>query len=93
LKRGKLAKWSLMSICAAYYRPQFEVFVKPTTAKDIIETFELDHLHYKPSPSWSFYEEYRTVINTMKLNVDASLSPYNIAFTGFLMRSMKGWQS
>jgi len=89
LKSGKLAKWSLMTICQAYYRPQIEVFVKPTTAKNVIEYFELNHLHYHPRPSWAFYEEYRAVINDMKSNVDPSLSPYNIAFTGFLMRSMQ----
>jgi hypothetical protein len=73
LKSGKLAKWSLMTICQAYYRPQFEVFVKPTTAKDVIEYFELDHLRYKPTPTWAFYTEYRAVINEMKSKVDLSL--------------------
>lgn len=89
LQAGKLAKWSLMTICQAYYHPQFDVFVKPTTVKGIIETFELKNLHYKPAPTWSFYNEYRTVINDMKTKVDASLSPYNVAFSGFLMRSME----
>lgn len=90
LKSGKLAKWSLMTICQAYYRPQVEVFVKPTTVKGIIETFELKNLHYKPAPTWAFYDHYRAVINEIKLNVDPSLSHYNIAFSGFLMRSMQG---
>jgi len=90
LKSGKLAKWSLMTICQAYYRPQVEVFVKPTTAKGIIETFEIKELQYKPSPTWAFYAQYRAAINQMKTMVDPSLSPYNIAFTGFLMRSIHG---
>ena len=90
LKNGRLAKWSLMTLCPAYYRPQEEVFVKPTTAKGIIETFELKNLQYKPTPTWAFYDEYRAAINEMKSKVDASLSPYNVAFTGFLMRSMQG---
>jgi hypothetical protein len=90
LKSGRLAKWSLMTICQAYYRPQVEVFVKPTTAKGIIETFELKNLQYNPTPTWAFYNEYRAVINEMKSKVDPSLSPYNVAFTGFLMRSMQG---
>jgi hypothetical protein len=89
LKNGKLAKWSLMTICQAYHRPQIEVFIKPTTAKDVIEYFELSHLHYHPRPTWAFYHDYRTVINDMKSKVDLSLSPYSIAFTGFLMRSMR----
>ena len=89
LKSGRLAKWSLMTICQAYYRPQVEVFVKPTTVKGIIEVLELENLHYKPTPTWAFYDEYRTVINEMKSKVDASLSAYNVAFTGFLMLSMQ----
>jgi hypothetical protein len=90
LKAWKLAKWSLMTVCQAYYRPQVEVFVKPTTAKGIIATFELQDLHYKPTPTWDFYVRYRAVINEMKSRVDPSLSPYNIAFTGFLMRNIHG---
>ncbi|MGE5463311.1 MAG: hypothetical protein ACM3PS_08145 [Syntrophothermus sp.] len=90
LRPWKLAKWSLMTVCQAYYRPQVEVFVKPTTAKGIVQTFELEELQYKSSPSWDFYERYRAVINEMKTSVDPSLSPYNIAFTGFLMRSIQG---
>jgi hypothetical protein len=89
LRTSKLAKWPLMTVCQAYYRPQLEVFIKPTTAKGIIETFELDNLQYKPSPTWDFYERYRAIINEMKTKVDPSLSSYNIAFTGFLMRSMQ----
>jgi hypothetical protein len=88
LKSGKLAKWSLMTVCPAYYHPEVEVFIKPTTAKDIIHTFELESLQYKPAPTWAFYQEYRAVINEMKSMVDPSLAAYNIAFTGFLMRSM-----
>jgi hypothetical protein len=90
LRSGKLAKWSLMTISQAYYRPQVEVFVKPTTAKGIIETFELRNLQYKPAPTWDFYREYRATINEMKTLVDPSLSQYNIAFTGFLMRGIHG---
>ena len=88
LKIGKLAKWSLITICPAYFRPQIEVFVKPTTAKGIIEFFELKSLQYKPTPTWAFYEEYRDAINNMKSKVDPGLSPYNAAFSGFLMMSL-----
>jgi len=90
LRTWKLAKWSLMTVCQAYYRPEVEVFIKPTTTKGIIATFELDHLQYKPTPTWDFYQRYRAEINEMKAKVDPSLSPYNIAFTGFLMRSIQG---
>jgi hypothetical protein len=90
LQAGKLGKWSLMTICQAYFRPEVEVYVKPTTVKGIIETLELIHLHYRPTPTWAFYKEYRAAINEMKTWVDPSLSRYNIAFSGFLMRSMQG---
>jgi hypothetical protein len=90
LQKGKLAKWSLMTVCPAYYRPGVEVFIKPTTTKDIIRYLELNHLHYHPRPTWAFYKEYRTAINDMKSHVEESLSRYNIGFTGFLMRSMPG---
>jgi hypothetical protein len=90
LRAGKLAKWSLMTICQTYYRPQVEVFVKPTTVKGIIDFFEIKNLQYKPTPTWAFYNEYRALINEMKTKVEPSLSPYNVAFSGFLMRSMPG---
>ena len=88
LKSGKLAKWPLMTVCQTYFRPQVEAFVKPTTVKGIIEFLELKTLTYKPAPTWAFYEEYRRIINEIKQKVDPSLSPYNAAFSGFLMMSM-----
>ncbi|MDB9737500.1 hypothetical protein OAA98_04045 [Porticoccaceae bacterium] len=51
LKTEKLAKWSLISIIPAYYAPTTEVFVKPTTAKNIIQHFDIEGLVYKPTPS------------------------------------------
>jgi hypothetical protein len=88
---GKVAKWPLMTVCQTYFRPDVEVFIKPTTVKGVIETFQLENLHYKPTPSWSFYAAYRDAINEMKSFVDPSLSPSNAAFSGFLMVSM-GWR-
>lgn len=90
LRTWRRAKWPLMTVCQAYYWPQVEVFIKPTTTKGIIKTFELQDLQYDPTPSWNFYERYRAAINEMKTRVDPSLSPYNIAFTGFMMRSIHG---
>lgn len=89
LKPHKLAKWSLVSIIPNYFRPDDEVFIKPTTVKGVIECFELKGLQYKPQPSWSFYENYRDAFLTMKSLVDPVLSPSNAAFAGFLMMSMK----
>jgi hypothetical protein len=90
LVEGKLAKWTLMTVCQAYFRPDHEVFIKPTTAKGVIKTFELEDLQYKPRPSWAFYNQYRLVINQMKSLLDPALSPSNAAFSGFLMMSMEG---
>ena len=87
LSEGKLAKWSLMTIVMHHYRPQIDVFVKPTTTKNVIRQFELDGLVYKPRPSWSFYSGYRDAISEMKSRLNPSLSPNNAAFTGFLMMS------
>lgn len=88
LSTEKLAKWSLVTIIPAYYAPDTEVFVKPTTAKGVIRHFEVPELVYKPRPSWDFYQGYRRLINEAKTSLDASLSPSNAAFTGFLMMTM-----
>ena len=88
LKTEKLAKWSLISIIPAYYAPTTEVFVKPTTVKNIIRHFDVPELVYKPTPSWGFYTAYRDLINDAKTKVDSSLSPSNAAFSGFLMMAM-----
>jgi hypothetical protein len=85
LSEAKLGKWSLMTICPYQYRPHKDVFVKPTTTKDVIRRFELQGLEYRPRPSWEFYTAYRDTIARMKAHVHPSLTPNNAAFTGFLM--------
>lgn len=89
LRTEKLAKWSLISIIPAYYAPQKEVFVKPTTAKGVLRYFEIQDPIYKPAPTWDFYEKYRELINQAKQQVDQGLSPSNAAFSGFLMMSVQ----
>jgi len=90
LKREKLVKWSLMTVCQTYFHPQQDVFVKPTTVKGVIEYFELENLQYRPTPSWAFYEAYRSAFLDMKARVDKSLSPTNAAFSGFLWMTIRG---
>jgi hypothetical protein len=85
LRQGKLAKWSLVTIIPNYFAPNDEVFVKPTTAKGVINYFELEGLVYKPAPTYEFYSRYRKQILQMKALVDTSLQPSNAAFCGFLM--------
>lgn len=89
LKTEKLAKWSLMTIIPAYYSPTEEVFVKPTTAKQVLKHFEIEDPVYKPAPTWDFYEKYRKLINDAKSKVNKNLSPSNAAFSGFLMMTAK----
>ena len=90
LRHGKLAKWSLMTVCQTYFHPQRDVLVKPTTVKGTIEYFELKNLQYKPTPTWIFYEDYRSTLHEMKSKVDPSLSPTNAAFSWFLLLSLHG---
>lgn len=89
LATEKLAKWSLISIIPAYYAPDSEVFIKPTTVKNILRHFNITELVYKPTPSWDFYQRYRELINTAKTKVHPSLTPNNPAFCGFLMMTTK----
>lgn len=88
LSIGKLAKWTILTICLFYYKPQEEVFIKPTTTKFILQNFELAGLYYSPKPDYSFYTAYRDEIMKMKQLVHPSLSPSNAAFTAFLMLGM-----
>ncbi len=88
LNTGKIAKWTLISICPVYFNPDVEVFIKPTTVKKIITELEPDDLKYHPTPTWDFYARFRDQINDLKTKVDPSLSPNNAAFTGFLMMSL-----
>jgi hypothetical protein len=88
LKSHKQAKWTLMTICQTYYHPQRDVFIKPTTVKGVIQYFELEGLHYYPTPTWAFYDAYRAAFHEMKSRVDPSLAPTNPAFSGFLWMSI-----
>jgi hypothetical protein len=90
LKSRKQAKWTFMTVCQTYFHPQRDVFIKPTTVKSVIQYFELEHLHYRPTPSWAFYEGYRAAFHEMKSKVVASLSPTNPAFSGFLWMTVRG---
>ncbi len=88
LKRGKIAKWPILTALLIYFRPDSEVFIKPTTAKNVIAFFELDSLHYSPSPSFAFYRDFRESLLAMKARVSPDLAPSNAAFSGFLMMSV-----
>jgi hypothetical protein len=84
----KLARWSLVSAVPFYFAPSKEVFVKPTTAKKILASLEIDTLHYHARPDWAFYSGYRKLILDIGKQVDSRLAPNNAATTGFLMTTL-----
>lgn len=88
LEQVKLAKWTLVTVVPAYYRPSTEVFVKPTTVKNIIRYYELPDLVYRPRPDYEFYRRFRDHLRKMKEMVPDDLKPSNAAFSGFLRMSM-----
>ena len=88
LLRYKLAKWTLVTVFRCYYYPNTDLLYKPTTVKNVIKTYELKDLVYKPRPSYEFFIKYRDAINIMKKQVHESLAPNNAAFSGFLMMTM-----
>ncbi len=87
LSHHRLAKWSVISVVPFYFAPQREVFVKPTTAKGILTYLEVEDLHYRPTPSWEFYNGYRQLLVDIKKEVAPSLAPNYAALSGFLMMS------
>ena len=87
LRMEKLGKWPLMTIIPLYFKPTVNVFVKPTTVKNMIAFLKLP-LTYNPTPTWEFYAAYRTIFNDMKQKVSPLLSPNNGAFSGFFMMTM-----
>jgi len=84
LAKYKLAKWTLATVVQAYYRPDKDVFIKPNTAKLIVDKLELD-IVYKPAPTWEFYRKFRKHIKSMRAVAKNTQAPNNAAFCGFLM--------
>jgi hypothetical protein len=89
LQEYKIAKWPVLTVFPIYYRPEYEVFVKPTTAKGIIAHFELTGLKYRAQPNFAFYQAYREQILLMKQEVSEMLRVDNAAFCGFLMMALE----
>jgi hypothetical protein len=88
LIRHQLAKWTLISVFRCYYYPTTDLLYKPTTVKNVIKTFELVDMIYKPRPSYEFFVKYRDAINEMKTYVDKNFKHSNAAFSGFLMMTV-----
>ncbi len=92
LAQYKLAKWTIVSVVPYTIKRHDEYFIKPTTTKNIIKTFELEGLTYKPKPSFEFYEKYTKYLDKMKSSIDKSLSPDNVGFTAFLKVAMDTYE-
>ncbi len=85
-----LAKWSVVSVVPFYFAPNKEAFVKPTTAKGIIEQLEVEGLTYQPRPTWEFYRGYVKLLGEIRKEVSPLLAANNAALSGFLMATLKG---
>ncbi|MEM8562754.1 MAG: hypothetical protein AAGF57_11000 [Pseudomonadota bacterium] len=88
LAHHRLAKWAVISVVPFYFAPNKEAFVKPTTAKGIIQFLEVSDLQYKPMPSWQFYRGYVRLLDEVREAAVPTLSPNYAALTGFLMMSL-----
>ncbi len=87
LSKYKMAKWPIVTCFRAYLNMDYDVFLKPTTVKKVVNYLELD-LVYSPTPSFSFYTKYRDCILKMKSRVSKDLQVNNPAFSGFLMMTI-----
>ncbi|MBN1500294.1 MAG: hypothetical protein JW982_09065 [Spirochaetes bacterium] len=88
LEKYRLAKWTYVTACLFYYRPEKEIFIKPTTCKGVIRFFELEGLTYRPLPDYDFYVKYRKALNELKKQTSGLSDVDNGAFSGFLMMSL-----
>lgn len=89
LLEEKLAKWPLLTVIPYYYDVQGEIFIKPTTVKGVIKTFNLDGIVYDSKPTYDFYQAYKKEFLYMKELVEPSVAPENGAFSGFLMMMLE----
>lgn len=90
LHRDKMAKWSILTLGPVLLRPDRDVFVKPTTAKGIIELLDVKNIKYQTYPTYEFYRGFRELIMEIKTTMHKPVSDNNAAITGFLMMAMEG---
>ena len=84
----KLAKWPIITVWLAYWDVDYQVFVKPTTVKKIINYLELEDISYSSKANYQFYTKYRAYINELKKHVDKRIQTSNPAFSGFFMMTI-----
>jgi hypothetical protein len=83
-----IAKWPIITVLGVYLNPEYEVLVKPTTVKGILEYFQIKDIKYTVRPNYNFYNEYRKFINELKKDANKSLNVDNAAFCGFIMMAI-----
>ena len=81
LTEEKLAKWSLISVIPYYYAPKKNLFIKPTTTKNVLTYFDIEEVVYKPRPSYEFYAKYKKILAQFKKEVNKKLSNDNLFVT------------
>lgn len=89
LSGHKLAKWTILTVILLYIDPMHEVFIKPTTVKNVIKYYELEGIKYTPKANYEFYQAYRNQFIQMRKKVHPSLGKDNASFSGFLMMAME----
>jgi hypothetical protein len=80
-----LAKWPILTVLGLYYNGDYEVLVKPTTVKSVLNYLEVSEIKYTSKPNYDFYLQYRTLINDLKEKTGKSIATDNGAYCGFLM--------
>lgn len=80
-----LAKWPILTVLGLYYNGDYEVLVKPTTVKGVLNYLEITDIKYTSKPNFDFYVQYRKLINDLKVQTGKSLATDNGAYCGFLM--------
>ena len=89
LGEHRLAKWTILTVVLLYMDPEHEVFIKPTTVKNVIKFFELDGIEYSSKVNFDFYKGYRERFVEMRGLVHPMVGRDNAVFSGFLMMAMQ----
>ena len=85
LRTYKMAKWPILSVLLFYLDGTYEVLIKPTTVKKVLEYMECTEVKYTSKANYDFYRQYRDLLNLMKTQVSDKLSDNNGAFQAVFM--------
>ena len=85
LREYKMAKWPILSVPLFYLDGEYEVLIKPTTVKKVLEYMECTEVKYTSKANYEFYRQYRDFLNLLKSQADPRLSKNNGAFQAVFM--------